>query len=160
MSCREIKTTNMMTATSTRNIKRAWHQRALTSTSPAKCQVTMLHFMVLRCWMPAGCKRECFSIWKHYLISLGGSPAVVSCTCRRVHGPLKQEGCNHRYSPEADWAINFDLCVCVRACVSLAPSPFPSVIRAHTHGRARAEDAQPVMTKIAALQKKKKIFFV
>lgn len=79
-------------------------------------------------------KKTRLSVWNYYLISLGGSPAVVSCTCWWVHGPMKQEAKPtdiHLEPTEQSTLI----------CVSLAPvlpfspssSSFPSTARAHTH---------------------------
>lgn len=92
-------------------------------------------------------QRTCLSAWDHYLISLGGSPAVVSCTCWWVHGPVKQEAkpTDIHLEPTEQSTL---ICVSLAAFPPRPPLPFPLTARARTRERA---DAQPIFTKIAAL---------
>lgn len=109
-------------------------------------------------------RRSCTLLWQlngkehvwvreiiYYLVSLGGSPAVVSCTGWWVHGPMKPEAKPtdiHLDPTEQSTLI----------CVSLAPVlPVLHLLslhraRAHTETPKRERaDAQPIFTKIAAL---------
>lgn len=88
-------------------------------------------------------QRTCLSAWDHYLISLGGSPAVVSCTCWWVHGPVKQEAkpTDIHLEPTEQSTL---ICVSLAAFPPRPPLPFPLTARARTRERA---DAQPIFTK-------------